>query len=65
MAYDGDITDYVTKPDVFSVHGLRDWLMTQDGATEYDFRNIRDCLNARFHRALGREYFVVAVEVET
>lgn len=51
MPLDG--STYVTKPDVLSVRGLRDWLHQQDGATTYDYWNTKDCLICRFARANG------------
>ena len=41
MPLDGDVKQFETetKPDVFSLEGLRDWLKTQDKSTEYEYFN--------------------------
>lgn len=41
------------KHDVFSLEGLIAWLETQPPETEYDFRDILDCLLCRYGRAAG------------
>lgn len=53
MAYDGNPELYV-KPDVFSLEGLAAWLETQDGATEYSYSDIGDCLLCRYFRCVGK-----------
>ncbi len=50
MPFDPNPTE--TKPDVFSLEGLRDWLESEiaagRGARTYDYMSISDCLICRF-----------------
>ena len=62
--FDGDVTEFeqVTKPDVFSVEGLRDWLRTQDPAREYNIGDNHSCLLARW---LGKEVLIIGYDNPT
>lgn len=52
MPFDGkNFTE--TKPAVVSLEGLIAWLREQDPATEYNFKDIRDCLLCRYFKAKG------------
>lgn len=58
MPLDGKVSDYTTKPDVFSLEGLIAWLETQPGETAYEFSNNEgDCLIGRYGRAHGEGRF--------
>ena len=53
--FDGDVTEFeqVTKPNVFSVEGLRDWLRTQDPNERYCYVASGSCLLHRYLTAQG------------
>lgn len=36
-----------------SVNGLKSWLELQDGATEYVYRSLQDCLLCRYFKIIG------------
>lgn len=48
-----DVAKQFVKPDVFSLEGLRDWILTQDLATEYNFCDARGCLITKWQEAGG------------
>jgi hypothetical protein len=59
MPLDGDVKQFETetKPDVFSLEGLRDWLKTQDKSTEYEYFNCEGrCLIGQYCAARGVDW---------
>jgi hypothetical protein len=55
--YDGDTRQFEkqqeTKPEVFSLEGLRDWLKTEPPTKVYCYSNLGDCLIHRYLCAFG------------